>query len=51
MSDILLGRIASLLDEVKDTFVNEELEDLKTEILDAISGTSIASVLKNAIVS
>lgn len=49
--DIVLGRIASLLDEVKDKFVKTELAEVKQEILDEISGLSVESVLKNFLLS
>lgn len=47
VSDVLMGRIASLLDEVKESFVKNELEDIKNDILNEISGLSIENVLKN----
>ena len=49
--DIVLGRIASLLDEVKDKFVKTELAEVKQEILDEISGLSVESILKNFLLS
>lgn len=51
LSDIMLGRIASLLDEVREDFVKNELEEVKKEILDEISGISISNVLKNFLLS
>ena len=51
MSDIILGRIANLLDEVKTSFVEDELITIKEEILNEIDGTSIASVIKNFLMS
>lgn len=51
MSDILLGRIASLLDEVKESFTQNELAEIKAEILDEISSTSASSIIKNFLVS
>lgn len=50
-ADVVLGRIASLLDEVKDKFVETELAEAKQEILDEISGLSVESVLKNFLLS
>lgn len=51
LSDIMLGRIASLLDEVKESFIENELQQMKTEILDEISGISASSVLKSFLMS
>ena len=50
-ADVVLGRIASLLDEVKDKFVATELAEAKEEILDEIRGLSIESILKNFLLS
>ena len=50
-ADVVLGRIASLLDEVKDKFVETELAEAKQEILDEIRGLSVESVLKNFLLS
>ena len=46
-TDVIMGRMASLLDEVKESFAKNEIEDLKNEILDEISGSSVTNVLKN----
>lgn len=50
-SDVILGRIASLLDEVKDSFVETELAEAKEEILEEIRGLSLESILKNFLLS
>ena len=50
-ADVVLGRIASLLDEVKDKFVATELAEAKEEILEEIRGLSIESILKNFLLS
>ena len=50
-SDIILGRIASLLDEVKESFTKTELADVKQEIIDEISSVSVSTVLKNFLMS
>ena len=51
MSDILLGRIASLLDETIESFTSTELAKAKQEIIDEISGSSASAVLKNFLAS
>ena len=51
MSDIILGRIANLLDEVKTSFVEDELITIKKEILNEIDSTSITSIIKNFLMS
>ena len=50
-ADVILGRIASLLDEVKEKFVATELAEAKEEILEEIRGLSIESILKNFLLS
>ena len=49
--DVTLGRIASLLDEVKDKFVKTELAEAKKEILDEVSGLTTGGVLKSFLLS
>ena len=49
--DVTLGRIASLLDEFKSSFTDNELTDAKDEILKAISGISTSSFLKTFLAS
>ena len=48
-SDILMGRIASLLDEVKSSLVENELQDIKKEIIDELSGSSVSSLLRTVL--
>ena len=48
---MILGRIASLLDEVKESFTKTELADVKQEIIDEISSVSVSTVLKNFLMS
>jgi len=38
-TDAILGRIASLLDEVKDDFTNNELTEVKNYIVDSLNET------------
>ena len=45
--DVTLGRIASLLDEVKTSFVEDELASMKQDILNEISGLTTSGVLKS----
>lgn len=47
--DVILGRVASLLDEFKATFAENELEDTKNEILNAINEISTGSIFKAVI--
>lgn len=49
-ADIILMRMATLLDEAKAKFVEEELTQVKDEILDKVSGLSLDTVFKNFLI-
>ena len=46
-SDIQLGRIASLLDEVLESFAEDQLQELKKQIVDEVSSSASSSALKS----
>ena len=49
--DVTLGRIASLLDEVKEKFVKNELKDVKAAIIDEISESAMSTIFKNFLIN
>lgn len=50
--DVTLGRIASLIDSYKEDFASQEsLDKAKEEVLDAIDGLNVVSLLKTFVVS
>ena len=51
LSDVILGRVASLLDEVLESFKKDDLEQMKQEIIDEISGISTSTILQNLLVN
>lgn len=50
-ADLILMRMASMLDEFKEKFVDEELTEIKDEIIDEISGISMSAIFKNFLLS
>lgn len=49
LSDVVLGRICSLLDEVKNDFAKNELAEVKDAILSEISGFSVGGTVKTVL--